>query len=372
MQIREEWIRSWVERLYQDYAHLCFMYRLKLRTPLIKVEPSASRWGLWDPVTRTITLSIRLIETYAWDVVLEVLKHEMAHQITDEIEAANDGHGPHFQAACRRLGMAEWAIRAETHFSDLDLLALRGEPDEPKLRLLSRIEKLLALATSSNEHEALLAMKKVQELYEKYQLDRLESAKRSDLVYRTISLKRKRIERYHYLIGSLLGDHFFVRVIYCSVFDPHDLADYKAFELMGTEESVQMAEYVYHFLKNQAHALWESYRRANRKSSRSKNSFVIGVLSGFREKLEQDRSQRESGPAGMALVRQADSALADYVTYRYPRLTSVRRGTTLKDGGSYRDGIEEGWKLVLKKAIQTDDGAQGKRLLGQTIRRGEG
>jgi Protein of unknown function (DUF2786)/SprT-like family len=364
MHLRDEWIKTWVERLYKDYDYLCFQFRLKLRPPLIKVEPSSSRWGLWDPVTRTITLSVRLIETYAWDVVLEVLKHEMAHQITDEIYGAKDAHGPLFRRACLGLGMAEWAMRAETDFADLGRLARREEPDEPTARLLSRIEKLLALATSSNEHEALLAMEKVQELYEKYQLDRLESAKKSDFVYRTISLQKRRIERFHYLIGSLLRDHFFVRVIFCSVFDPRDQCEYKALELMGTQESVQMAEYVYYFLKNQAHSLWNEYRRAHQKSGRSKNSYVIGVLSGFREKLERDRAERgkTSTKTGKALVLAANEALEKFVSYRYPRLTSVRRGTSLRDGSSYRDGVEEGWKLILKKGIETSEERSGKLL----------
>ena len=135
-------------------------------------------------------------------------------------------------------------------------------------------------------------MEKVQELYVKYNLDRLGERRESKLVYLIIPTKRKRIERYHFLICSILNEHFFVQVIHSSQYDAKDLCDYKVIELLGTQENVLMAEYVYYFLRQQVHTLWERYRSSARKSARAKSSYILGVLSGFRDKLDSHRAQK--------------------------------------------------------------------------------
>ena len=68
-------------------------------------------------------------------------------------------HGNAFQAACLRLGVAEWARLASGELpqqipSWRDKLLSKDEE-----RLLKRAEKLLALAASTNEYEATLAMR---------------------------------------------------------------------------------------------------------------------------------------------------------------------------------------------------------------------
>ncbi len=80
----------------------------------MEVGELGSRWGQWDSETRTLTLSEALIREYPWDVILEVLKHEMAHQIVSETYGGDEGHGALFHQVCRKLGVLPWAMRAET------------------------------------------------------------------------------------------------------------------------------------------------------------------------------------------------------------------------------------------------------------------
>lgn len=367
--------RHWAERLYGDYDHICFMYRVRLRRPVIQVTKLDRYWGLWDPMTRTISISTDLIEAYPWDVVLEIFKHEIAHQITSELFRSDEAHGPNFRRACEMLGVSAWAARAEADMSHPIAPLAREAGDPADERLLKRVEKLLALATSGNEHEALLAMQRVQELYAKYNLDRIEQRRKDKLIYLTLKTGRKRIERYHYLVCSILNEHFFVQVIHGSLYDARELADFKIIELLGTQENVLMAEYVYHFLLNQVRMLWEDYRRAHKKRARAKSSFFLGVLSGFRDKLDRHREEakartdealRAEGRAGagnpFALVAAEDRELEDFVAYRYPRLVKVRGGTSLRDSGSFEAGREQGFRLVLHKGVASHDGNGGKLL----------
>src|SRR5689334_11805818 len=70
-----------------------------LRPPAISLGDGASRLGQWRSHSRCLELSRAFVETGAWGQVVEVLKHEMAHQYVDEVLGAPDptAHGPHFR-----------------------------------------------------------------------------------------------------------------------------------------------------------------------------------------------------------------------------------------------------------------------------------
>src|SRR5207237_610844 len=115
--------------------------------PVIRVEPLQARWASWDPIGRVITITPALIERHAWNVVLEILKHEMAHQLVTELYGDADVHGAMFAQACDRLGVIEWARTASGELPEtISDWRERGSADPEAVKLLDRIEKLLALA----------------------------------------------------------------------------------------------------------------------------------------------------------------------------------------------------------------------------------
>jgi hypothetical protein len=173
------------------------------------------------------------------------------------------------------------------------------------------------------------------------------------------------------MIGSILSEHFSVKVIYSSLYDPKDLCEYKVIELLGARENVLMAEYVYHFLWDKIHQLWEQYRQKTRKGGRSKRSYLLGVLWGFRERLnkakKEDRAAAQSNPRSersltQQLVALEDRRLQAFVSWRHPRLVTRRSGGGLHDRHSYSAGIEQGLKLTLNKPISQNSGNRGLLL----------
>lgn len=353
-------VRLWTQQLYREFENLCFHYRLSLRKPLVRIESMKSRWGQWDPNTRTITLARELIESYPWDAVLDVFKHEVAHQLVSEYLGLDDPtHGEPFQDMCKRLGISPWAAASE---GDLQkpisswkdrALSLREE------KLLKRVEKLMALASSCNENEAILAMQKVRELYSRYNIDRLREAAAPQQVFVVINHKQKRVPQHQSMIASILTSHFFVEVIFSSLFDAEACTSYKVLEIMGSAENVQMAEYVYHFLNGQLPLLWSRYQKESGVTAQSRRSYYLGVLTGFDEKLRRDSVHvSRSGTtwsiaaADMnALVLKADQELRAYVKFRHPRLVTRRWGGKLHDSGSFEQGKREGARLTINKPI---------------------
>ena len=87
--------------------------------PVITLADVESYYGMWCLKTRTITLSYKLLENCPWDRVIQVLKHEMAHQYVDEVFCKRDTHGPHFQKACQLLRVELWARRSGINELDL-------------------------------------------------------------------------------------------------------------------------------------------------------------------------------------------------------------------------------------------------------------
>ena len=355
-------------RLREDYNHICFVHRLKLRNPVIEVTELGRLWGQWDPESRTIRMSLNLIENYPWDMVLEILRHEMAHQIVTDQFGSDEAHGPLFRRACGMLGTAAWAIRAESETSELNALLKDQQESPPEDRLLVRVEKLLALATSSNEHEALAAMRKVRELYARYNIERIEQGTptaRDEMVTVLIKTGKKRVERYQSVIASILHEHFFVEVVHSSLYDAKDCTEYKVIELLGTKTNVAMAEYVFHFLSNQVMFLWNGFRLGTGqkigKERRHKSSYLLGVLNGFRDRMESDR-KIEQRSASMALVVPADPALVEFLSYRHPRLVHVGGGKRFHDSKVFEAGRSEGLRLILKKGVSEAQGNRGKLL----------
>src|SRR5438128_2475810 len=359
----------WTDRLYSEYEDILYQYNLRLLKPVIRIEPLGRDWGNWNPETRSITIAHRLIEHHPWDIVVEVLKHEMAHQLADErLGAYESAHGANFRHACRLLGVADWAASATCklppEIPNWRQRVLTSE-EEP---LLNRVEKLLALAESSNEYEAALATERVRQLYAKYNLECLAAGSDSAYVHCVINRRRRRIESEDSAIFAILTAHFLVRAVFTSLYDAHDLCEYRVVELLGTRENVLMAEYVYHFLRHKLDTLWEEHRSRTGAAAAARRSYMLGVLSGFREKLDASAALTDAGPSStetsQTLLKLADQQLETSVKTRYPRLTTRWWGTGCRDRDSYGAGVVDGGTITLQRGLTYRTGNRGLSLPG--------
>jgi hypothetical protein len=91
-----EWERRVLQELYDDYQDILRQRRLNLRPAAISLTDSESFWAQWNPVTRTILISRKLVREHNWFQVQSILRHEMAHQFIDESQApSSDQEAPH-------------------------------------------------------------------------------------------------------------------------------------------------------------------------------------------------------------------------------------------------------------------------------------
>ncbi|MBI4792188.1 MAG: DUF2786 domain-containing protein [Deltaproteobacteria bacterium] len=362
--------RAWVLQLYREHERICWQYGVKLSPPVIEISDSTTTWGSWHPAVRMIRISAGLIRLYAWDVVLNILKHEMAHQLVSELFASRDAHGAPFDRACDMLGLPREFRGASGDLPrTIPDLAERARVSSHH-HLLVKIEKLLALAESGNEHEALLAMEKANQLMVKYNISRIEERRQSEYDCIIINPKKKRIENYQRKICAILTSHFFVRIILSDLFDADLCCTHKTIEILGARENVLMAHYVYSFLLVQIDCLWQQYQRTHTTTGRQKRSYCLGVADGFHRKLsaqqeknvEQSKAPARGGPSLSVLVCNNDQGLVRFIRQRYPRLAHRTSAAVRVSLSEYEAGCRDGGNLTLHKGIAGHAGFLGRML----------
>ncbi|HMU38327.1 MAG TPA: DUF2786 domain-containing protein [Pseudomonadota bacterium] len=316
------------------------LFRRALMPPQIALSPKTSRLGCWEPHTRSLEMSEALVFRHPWGHVLEVLKHEMAHQYVHEVLGRTDetAHGAAFLAVCKK-----WGIDASS--SGLPKTATRSEQDlSPQAQKLRRIARLLSLAESQNLHEAESAMQKAQDLLLKYNLE-LPTQKTTSHSFLHLGKPARRVDEHLRLIAMVLGRYFFVETIWVKSFDVQTGLRGSILEILGRPENLEMAAYVYEFLSQQAERLWSEHKRglANR---RDRRTFLSGVISGFSNRLKQQNlAQQEQG-----LVWVADAELSHYLRQRYPNIRHVRSKGQPKNSARSA-GERAGERLVLHKPL---------------------
>lgn len=360
-------------QLYKEHDYICYLYRLKLKSPIIVLEDLSSEWGSWNPTFKVIRLSKNLIKDYPWDVVIQVLKHEIAHQIVTELYHADDQHGELFQQACELLAIKPRFRKAVLKLQDLTSAQEYSNFTTEDQVMLRKVEKLLSLAQSGNEHEAQLAMEKVQEIYQKFNISNLTQKNPKDFQSIIIYFKKKNIPSTYQGICALIQNHFFVNIIFGDTYDYLNNEIYKQIEIIGRTSNVKMAEYVFYFLKDQIEKLWFDYQRKNKVPVKFKLSYQKGIIEGFETKLSQQKQKLESEnavtiakngeinnlPALLnAEVRQLDS----FTKSLYPRISCKSTTASTVYSEFYSEGKSAGKQIVLHKPL-TEKKAQAALYL---------
>ncbi len=302
--------------------------------------------GEWRRTHRVIAFARTFVRTQSWGVVVEVLKHEMAHQYAHEVLGAIDetAHGPAFRSICSRLGIDASATGLPT-----------VEIDPEQDRALRRVTRLLALAESPNANEAQAAMNAARKLMLRYNIDTLPAGHG----FRHLGAPTGRLQEADRWLATVLGQHFFVSVIWVPSFDANTGRTGRVLEISGTAPNLELAAYVHGFLKETAERLWRAHKRDNGiRVDKERQRFLSGVMRGFHEKLaEGARESREEG-----LVWVGDPKLAEYHRKRHPRVRNIRYGGNPRTE-AWEQGRAAGREIVLHKPVAGKTGGGG-RLLG--------
>lgn len=319
----------------------------RLTQPLLALSDDTSRLGAWRAQPRRIEISRSLVVERPWPELVEVLKHEMAHQYVSEVLGVVDetAHGETFRRVCAQRGIDARAAG----------LVAAGTADDRTARLIDRVQKLLALAGSSERHEAEAAMRKAHELMLRHNLE--VPAATGGYELRHLGDPRRRRTRAERDVVHILTTHFFVNAIEIPSYLPALGRQGTVFEIGGTRPNVEMAEHAFAFLVATAERLWQSARRERALPGTERTTYQSGVVRGFGEKLVAERGALR----GAGLVWVGDPGLDDFHRKRHPRIQTFT--TRSRVGASHALGRAAGRDVVLHRPMHTG-GAGDTKLLG--------
>lgn len=292
--------------------------------------------GYFDPAFYELGFHERLMHV-SQEQLHNVIRHELAHYITYiNLGMTHQPHGIEFRTFCREQGWGEEVYLAS--------MTLEEGVDTPEVdnSVLRKVQKLMALATSSNSNEAEQAMIKSQQLLLKHHIDATQLGNEEERMILKRILKQKKSSAKMSAIAKIL-ETFFVNVIY-------NRADgYTYLEILGSEVNVEIAEYVAGFLQEELDKLWNQVQRGTTlRGEVAKNSFYMGLAKGYCDKIQalEKRYAPETSHALMVIEKQ----LVDAKAMVYPRLSSVRRS-----GGYCQDssalGERMGRQLTINPAL---------------------
>ena len=323
-----------------------------MRPPILSLEDTDRQLGRWEHRSRTLALSRAMVAAQPWGVVLEVLKHEMAHQYCAEVlDVSGEGpHGPTFQGLCRSLGIDGRATGRP----------VAGDAPE-RARVLARIQRLLALADSPEQHEAEAAMAAAQRLMLKHNLAATQTDGPRGYGVRWLGAPTGRLQVHQRVLAGILAEHFFARCVWVWSYDPARDARGRVLEIAGTESNLEIATYVHGFLLETGERLWREHKRARGvTANRDRRRFLSGVMVGFHDKLSlQAQDNRREG-----LVWVGDADLERFVASRHRSLRAGRR-TQMHANAAWQHGRAAGQSIVLRKPVSDQGKHRGLRLGGQ-------
>lgn len=312
--------------------------------PTLKTSDTLRELASWNPEQREIRFSRSFVASSKWAGVIEVLKHEMAHQYVSDVLGVEDetAHGPAFRMICDRYG--------------IDARAAGMPKTDDEERVMDKIRKLLALGESPNEHEAKAAVAKARSLLDAYGLSEsvVTDRERHDDFGAAHPGPVVKAGRHHFAVSRILAKFFRVRCIWIFGMAPDETAGHQL-EICGRRCDLVVAEHVHDFLHAEALRLWKANGAGGK---RDKEDFLEGVMNGYVETLEREHVAPGSASPSKALVHVGEADLDDYFSRRHPKYGSMR-GSRRSRGAQFAEGLSAGRSIKIAKPL---DG--GPKLLG--------
>jgi hypothetical protein len=269
------------------------------------------------------------------ETLLNLIRHELGHYLTfifhgDQIQP----HGSEYRNVCKNLGWGKEVYEASTSLEiDSNHSNLIENP------IFRKIQKLMALGSSSSKHEAELAILKSRELLLKHHIDMPSIEVESEKMFLARIMKQAKRNAKMIAISRIL-ETFFVSTVF------HKGVNCTYLEILGTKLHIEIAEYASKFLDYELDKLWEEIqKKANLKGITAKNSFFLGIAKGYCDKIGALKTEHSNA---LVLIENKLTAIKEMA---YGRLSKMRSGHKYcPKSGSL--GKEAGSSLSIRKAVK--------------------
>jgi Protein of unknown function (DUF2786) len=278
----------------------------------VVIYNNKSMLGYYDPNFYELGFHECLMHTKK-EYLHNIIRHELAHYLCCISFGKNiQSHGREFKLFCQQNNWGEEVSKAT--------ICLVGESEVfvvEESAVLRKVQKLMALAESSNKNEAEQAMIKSQQLLLKYNLEsQYLNGQDNEKIFLKRILKQKKLDAKLRSIAKIL-ETFFVNVVF------NRTGGCIYLEILGTSVNIEIAEYVATYLQNELDVLWDqAQQRANLKGMIAKNSFFIGISIGYCNKINALKREYSNEISNSLMI--LEKKLIDAKAMVYRRLSKAR------------------------------------------------
>lgn len=309
------------------------MYRIS-----VTIYNDQARLGYFDPEFSELGFHECLMHASKTHL-RNVIRHELAHYITwINFKGTVPFHCSEFKTICLRMGWGE-------EVSSPSICQEGGQNicNIEENGILRKVQKLMALTSSSSQNEAEQAMIKAQQILLKHNIDSKYVGDESDeKFFLKRILKQPKKDAKMCAIARIL-DTFFVSTVY------NRSKDFMYLDVLGDATNVEIAEYVANFLTQELDNLWNlAKKQTHLKGITAKNSFFLGIAKGYCDKIES--LKRGYDQKTLTAIMVIEKTLTDATSMAYERLSyTTRKANYCLESGAL--GEQMGRKMNINPAI---------------------
>lgn len=234
----------------------------------------------------------------------------------------------------------------------------------PPDKILDRIRRLLALSTSTNEHEAALAASKAQDLLLKYNLEMSQiEQKEGDEVERW-NFRTPLAETWLDVLINGIATNNMCRVIRGKGYKDGSREggkfipgkEVRHYYMFGKKPNLEVTVYMYSYLAAEIDRLTPKGQTA-----KYVRAFRIGAAAKVAERMKQELKTFQSTEETRALVVVTDKAVVERLKQDFPKTHSS--SVTIGDSRGYYDGQAAGKTIQFRQGVGGSKNAAGQALL---------
>lgn len=232
----------------------------------------------------------------------------------------------------------------------------RNLAPEKQESVMGKIQKLIALAASANEHEAESAMRHCGHILQKWNLsmEDIRGKDETDMINLKVRGRRDRCNRWEAILCNGIAQAFGAKVVMLPGFPWH-------MSILGVKQDVEMVKHFYIYLRtlvpNWADNNISRKQMPELKNSgqiiSAKNSYCRGMTSTICKRMVQlYEARKEVEPnTSLALIRVREGEVAEFLNQEFPKLRS-NKSAPIKNGDAFMQGLKDGKDVSLVKPIE--------------------
>lgn len=225
-------------------------------------------------------------------------------------------------------------------------------------KILSKIQKLLALSDSPNQHEAEAAMAMAVKLSTQHNIDlsrvSVDQRQPDEFGKETIGGESSRLPVTMLYTVSIIQKFFSVRILTSG-----NRANGRGLTFIGKKSDIENAKFIYGFLNSTFLRLWHNFYKNNRHLDvkTARKSYFLGLFRGLSAKLEDAKKSVEStidandNRYQIMIVNNA-KALDNAVIQFFPRSrTAPKNRTRYESNAAITAGERDGAKINIHAGL---------------------